>query len=301
MTTGGPDRRLLAAAQLGPASPSKAETRDRMLRLLAAAAANGVDLVVFPELALTPYFPVALHNTCEPFLDSLADLQPLYRAIARHGLHAVIPFAERTPDGYFNSSALVGPDGEVIGLYRKVHLPGRVDPAQPGITFEKRYFRPGNLGFPVYRTAAGPVGMLICADRSFPESWRCLGLNGARLVAAPYNTSIHVPHHRQPGGKPDEAALREQQALRMRAGASMNGYYVVAAGKAGVEHDIPYIGDSMVISPWGEILARAATATDELVVAEADLQQAAEAQGLLGLSGGRVPSAYGPICEHQQM
>ena len=164
---------------------------------------RGADLVVFPELALTTFFPRWWYEDGDPDLDAWYETEvpgPATKALwdeaARLGVGFCLGFAELTPDGHrFNTAALVGPDGHEIGRYRKIHLPGHRE-HEPWRRFqhlEKRYFERGDLGFGVHDGFGGRVGMLICNDRRWPESYRVLGLQGVELVCIGYNTPLHNP------------------------------------------------------------------------------------------------------------
>jgi predicted amidohydrolase len=291
----------VAAAQLGPASEVAAENVPRLVGLVHAARVQGVQLIAFPELALTSYFPTRVHDAdWECYFEHRLDtpnIGPIRAAAQAADMALVLPFAERTAEGRFNSAALFDADGELLGMYRKMHIPGTAEPkGEEPYSLERRYFLAGDLGFPVYESQVGRLGMLICADRGFPEGWRCLGLAEAEIVITPYNTSVMVPHNPRSGLSAVET-LRQQQPLRMCAGANMNGYFVVAPGKAGVERGVEYIGDSMVIGPWGNVLRRAASEGDELVIAEIDLAEAAEVRARLDLERRRRPESYRPLVE----
>ncbi len=182
----------VAAAQMGGTqrTDDRAATLARMIALLERAAADGASLVVFPELAFTTFFPrwllegAVLDAFYEPGMPNPA-VQPLFDRARTLGIGFYVGYAELTPDRRrFNCSILVRPDGTRLGTYRKVHLPGSVEPRE-GARFqqlEKRYFDYGDLGFPAFR--AGPAwhgaiaGMMICNDRRWPEAWRMLGLQG---------------------------------------------------------------------------------------------------------------------------
>jgi predicted amidohydrolase len=288
----------VAAAQLGPASPAQSDTVNRIVALIDQAGAEGVEFVVFPELALSPYFA----NKVRPFeeADSFAETefpsaatQPIVEAVKRNKLTAVIPFAEKTAEGLYNSAALIGPDGAELGRYRKMHIPGIVepDPDQARQVFEKRYFLPGNLGFPAYESEVGNVGMAICYDRRFPETFRCLGLSGSEVYAVVFNTGWDesVPDGQQ--------RSIEAHELAVRAAALYNGIPAIASGKAGVEEGKGYIGASSVISHTGEVLARSTSDGDDLVVAELDLDAAAAARARLAHNVNRRPDEYAAIAE----
>jgi predicted amidohydrolase len=291
----------VAAAQMGPASEVAAENVPRLVGLIHAARVQGVQLIAFPELALTTYFPTRVHDAdwegyFEDSLDS-PNVATVRATACAAGMALVLPFAERAPHGCFNSAALFDADGSLLGLYRKMHIPGTAEPrGEPPYGLERRYFLDGDLGFPVYEGSLGRIGMLICADRGFPEGWRCLGVAAAEIVVTPYNTSVMVPHNPRSGLSAVET-LRQQQPLRMCAGANMNGYFVVAPGKAGIERGVEYIGDSMVIGPWGNILHRAHSDGDELVIADLDLAEAAEVRARLGFEDRRRPETSRALVE----
>ena len=268
----------VAAAQSGPIQ--KADSRQavvaRMLDLLDRAKSQKCDLVVYSELALTTFFPrwyltdqAEIDAWFEPAMPSPAT-RPLFERAAEHKIGFSFGYAELTPDGHrFNTSILVDRDGKVVGKYRKVHLPGHADydPARSFQHLEKRYFEPGDLGFPVWRTLGGILGMCICNDRRWPETYRVMGLQGVELIVLGYNTPAVNSQ------KPSEGAEQRlfQHRLSLQAGAYQNSTWVVAAAKCGVEDGHPLIGGSLIVNPDGEIVAQAATEDDELVVADCDL------------------------------
>lgn len=222
-----------AAAQMGPTQ--KADTREhtlkRMLDMLEEAASRGVSLVVFPELAFTTFFPRWLlegdaldqyfeHGMPNPAVAKLFDRARELRV----GFY--VGYAELTPEGRrYNCAILVDRDGEILGRYRKVHLPGSVEPRE-GARYqqlEKRYFEYGDLGFPAFRAgsawAHAIMGMMICNDRRWPESWRVLGLQGVELVCIGYNSAAYDPN----GGTTEDASLRTfHSTLVTQANAYMN-------------------------------------------------------------------------------
>ena len=190
----------LAVCQTGPVqrAASRAHTVARLVALLERAARAGADLAVFPELALTTFFPRWVVKAAE--LDGFyeaempgPDTQPLYDAARRLGIGFALGFAERVVvDGEvrsFNSMDLVGPDGERVGRYRKMHVPGSTEPeAGTTVHLERRYFEPGDLGFPVFDYRGTRVGLALCNDRRWPETYRMLCLAGAEVVLIGYNT-----------------------------------------------------------------------------------------------------------------
>jgi predicted amidohydrolase len=268
----------IGAAQMGPTQ--KADSRQvvvrRMLDLLAQAAAAKCDLVVYPELALTTFFP-RWYMTDQSEVDAWferempnAVTRPLFETAAQNHIGISFGYAELTPDGRrFNAALLTDRDGRIVGKYRKVHLPGHAeyDPTRSFQHLEKRYFEPGDLGFPVWRTMGGIVGMCICNDRRWPETYRVMGLQGVELIVLGYNTPAANSQ------KSDEGAdkRRFHNRLTVQAGAYQNSTWVVAVAKGGVEDGYPMIAGSMIVNPDGEIVAEAKTEDDELIVVDCDL------------------------------
>lgn len=292
--------RKVAAAQLGPASPTKAGTVARMVALLDEAGGQGVEFVVFPELALTPYFARVIRDDAESFAEASfpsEETAPLIAAIQRNGLSAVVPFAELTTAGIYNSAALIDPSGREIGRYRKMHIPGTVEPnpSRPFQILEKRYFTRGDLGFPAYDSAVGNVGMAICADRRYPETFRCLALSGSEIYAVVFNTPYNDAE--------ENARVKaiESHELAVRCAAVYNGVPAIAAGKTGIEDGLPFIGASSVISHTGDVLARSTSDGDDLVVADLDLAAAEKARERLNLTVNRRPDQYGQIAQAYEL
>jgi predicted amidohydrolase len=164
---------------------------------------------------------------------------------------------------------MVDRDGRIVGKYRKVHLPGYAE-FQPDHAFqhlEKLYFEPGDLGFPVWRTMGGIIGMCICNDRRWPETYRVMGLQGVELVVLGYNTPSTNAQKAEEGlGK-----RLFHHNLSVQAGAYQNATFVIATAKCGVEDGHPLFGGSCIVNPDGEIIAAAKTEDDELIVADIDL------------------------------
>jgi predicted amidohydrolase len=268
----------VAAAQLGPVGRDERRPQvvARLIALLRVAADQRADLVVFPELALTTFFPRWWYEDGDPALDAWfetelpsVDTKPLFAEAAALGVGFSLGFAELTPAGQrFNTAVLVGPDGSEVGRYRKIHLPGH-DQHEPWRQFqhlEKRYFTRGDVGFPVYEAFGGQVGMLICNDRRWPEAYRMLGLQGVELICIGYNTPVHNPPAPEHNGYGDF-----HNHLVMQAGAYQNATFVVGVAKAGCEEGVDHIGGSCIIHPSGTIVAQCTTLDDEVCVAACDL------------------------------
>jgi len=270
----------VGVAQLGPIplSQSRQDVVVRLLTLMEDAARMGCDLVVYPEAALTAFFPHWWIDD-EDELDSYFErempnpaVQPLFDAARRLRIGFHLGYAELAfEDGgkhRYNTSILVGPDGKIVGKYRKIHLPGyderHLD--SPFQNLEKRYFEVGNLGFPVWHAFGGRVGMMICNDRRWPESYRVMGLQGVELIVLGYNTPVHNP------AMPETDDLGNfHNQLVMQAGAYQNGCFIVGVAKAGEEEGVDQIGQSCIIAPSGELMLQCTTLGDELKVARCDL------------------------------
>ncbi|MCR8547543.1 N-carbamoyl-D-amino-acid hydrolase [Salipiger sp. P9] len=273
---------VVAGAQMGPIAKDepRASAVARLCAMMRQAHARGAALVVFPELALTTFFPrwfieepAEIDRWFETAMPN-ETVQPLFDLARELGIGFHLGYAERTPEGrHFNTAILVSEAGEIVGKYRKIHLPGHRgnEPWRPFQHLEKRYFEKGDLGFPVYDTLGGKLGMCICNDRRWPETWRMLGLGGAELVVLGYNTPLHYP----PAPEHDHLQYFHNE-LSVQAGCYQNGLWAVAVAKAGMEEGSELIGGSVIVAPTGEILARAATAGDEVITAEIDLDRCTE-------------------------
>lgn len=272
----------VAAAQLGPIQ--RAETRQavvaRMLVLLQQAAAQGCDLIVYPELALTTFFPrwyFADRAEAEIWFERempSAATRPLFAAAKAAGVAMSFGYAELTPEGrHFNTAILIDKAGTLVGKYRKVHLPGHAefDPERTHQHLEKRYFEPGDLGFPVWRMAGGVFGMCICNDRRWPETYRVMGLQGVEMILLGFNTPS-VNSQRSAEGP---AQRMFHHRLSLQAGAYQNSTWVVAVAKAGSEDGHHLMGGTMIVDPNGEIVAEGRGEDDELVIHACDLEATA--------------------------
>ncbi|MBX9909977.1 MAG: N-carbamoyl-D-amino-acid hydrolase [Beijerinckiaceae bacterium] len=268
----------VAAAQLGPIQ--KSETREavitRMIRLMDLAKAKSADLIVYPELALTTFFPRWHHEDraeADHWFEAAMPnpaVQPLFDLARHYKMGMSFGYAELTPEGrHFNTSVLVDKEGSIVGKYRKIHLPGHVeyDPQRTHQHLEKRYFEPGDLGFPVWRTMGGLIGMCICNDRRWPETYRVMGLQGVEMVVLGFNTpSVNSQRN-------EEAADRRMfhHKLSLAAGAYQNSTWVVAVAKAGDEDGHHLMGGTMIVNPDGEIVAMVDGEEDGVIVHPCDL------------------------------
>jgi predicted amidohydrolase len=294
----------IAVAQLGPIQPtdSRTHTVARLLELLKEAASRKADMVVFPELALTTFFPRYWMTEQEAqdryFEKSMPgpDTKILFETAKKLGIGFYLGYAELTPNGRaFNTSILVNKNAEIVGRYRKIHLPGHTDhkPQAPFQHLEKKFFDVGNEGFFVWETMDAKIGMCLCNDRRWPETWRVLSLQGAELVAVGYNTPAFNIHWQEP------THLRMfHHILSLQASAYQNSVWIAAAAKAGLEDGSHLIGGSAIVSPTGEIVALAQSEDDEVIFCEADLALADNfKQHIFNLAAHRRPEHYSLILE----
>lgn len=294
----------IGAAQSGPIRRDENRTTvvERLIQQMREAHRQGCDLIVYTEVALTAFFPHWWIDN-EEELDSWferempgPETRPLFDEAARLGIGFHLGYAELAfEEGrkrHFNTSILVGKDGAIIGKFRKMHLPGHYEhrPNNPFQNLEKRYFEFGDGPLKTWRALGGVVGMCICNDRRWTETYRLLALGGAELVLIGYNTPDHIPEYPQM----DRLSNFHHQ-LCMQAGAYQNGTWVVAVGKAGVEEGVSQIGLTSIIAPSGEVVAQSKTLGDELVVHTCDLDETRAYKELFDFGANRRIQHYGPI------
>jgi len=244
------------------------------------AAKQGVQALCMQEVFTTPYFCAEQEPRWYEAVEKIPDgpTVKLMQEVARkHGMVLIVPIYEEEITGvYYNTAAVIDADGKYLGKYRKNHIPH----TKPGF-WEKYYFKPGNLGYPTFETAVGRIGVYICYDRHFPEGARALGLNGAEIV---FNPSATV------------AGLSEYLwELEQPAHAVANGYFVGAINRVGHEQpwDIgEFYGKSYFCNPRGKIIAQASRDSDELVVADLDLDQIREVRNVWQFYRDRRPETY---------
>jgi predicted amidohydrolase len=274
--------------------------------LLREAHGMGAKFVVFPELAFTTFFPrhwyEDLNEVDRRFFESTmpsAETQPLFEEAKKLGIGFYIGYAELVQEEgrtrRFNTAILVGPDGSIVGKYRKIHLPGHAD-HKPEAAFqhlEKKYFEVGNLGFRVWRFMNTITGMLICNDRRWPEAFRVLALQGAEVVALGFNTPSENLSY------PEPPALRVHHHLIMaQAMAFQNATWLVETAKCGFEDGYRMFGHSLIVAPTGEIAAKSASEEDEVICFNADMDLAADLKRtMFNFAAHRRPEHYGLIVE----
>jgi len=248
------------------------------------AAAQGAQIIGFQEVFNAPYFCQVQEEEHYRWAEAVPDGPTVtrMRELARElGIVIVVPVYEVESAGfYYNTAAVIDADGSYLGKYRKHHIP------QVKGFWEKYYFKPGNLGWPVFDTAVGKVGVYICYDRHFPEGWRALGLAGAEIVYNPSATSRGL-----------SAYLWQ---LEQPAAAVANEYFVAAINRVGVEEygDNDFYGTSYFVNPRGQFVGEVASDKDEeLVVRDLDLDLIEEVRHQWAFYRDRRPDAYGPLTE----
>lgn len=279
---------LIQMATKAPAEASCEEHRKAMLeahaKYIDEAGKQGVNMLCMQEVFTGPYFCPSQDSKWYGLTEKIPDgptTKLMQEYAKKHGMVIVVPIYEEHITGvYYNTAAVIDADGKYLGKYRKNHIP------QVKGFWEKFFFKPGNLGYPVFKTAFGNVGVYICYDRHFPDGARCLGLNGAEIV---FNPSATV------------AGLSEYLwQLEQPAHAVANGYFVAAINRVGTEAPWnigEFYGQSYVVSPRGKILAKASRDKDELLVTEIDLDEVKEVRDLWQFFRDRRPETYGPLTE----
>ena len=266
------------------ANMSKQEAIDKHIELIGKAAADGAQVTCLQEIFHGPYFPaeqdVKWYATAEP--EDGPTVSRMREVAREHGMVLIVPFYEEAQTGvYYNSAVVIESDGTVAGKYRKSHIP-HVGPC----FWEKFYFKPGNLGYPVFDTSVGRIGLIICYDRHFPEGARALGLNGAEIV---FNPSATV------------AGLSEYLwKLEQPAHAVANGYFVGAINRVGWEKPWKigeFYGQSYFCDPRGKIIAEGPRDKDAVVVADLNLDMIEEVRSVWQFYRDRRPDAYAPLVQ----
>src|ERR671912_1764206 len=250
------------------------------------AAQQGAQVMLFQELFYGPYFCQVQDPQYYSYTEKIPDGPTVKRMqdLAREtGMVLIVPMYEEDENAagiYYNTAAVIDADGKYLGKYRKTHIPH-----VKGF-WEKFYFRPGNLGYPVFETAVGKIGVYICYDRHFPEGARALGLNGAEIV---FNPSATV------------AGLSEYLwRLEQPAHAVANAFFVGAINRVGYEDPWrigEFYGQSYFCNPRGQMVAEAPRDRDELVTAELDLDQIREVRNVWQFYRDRRPETYGGLCK----
>ena len=275
-------RNVRAALIQAQANMSKQDAVDKHIKMIADAAGQGAQVVGLQEIFHGPYFCAEQdpkwYETAEP--EDGPTVSRMREVAREHGIVLIVPwYEEEQPGVYYNSACVVERDWTIVGKYRKTHIP------QVGPCFwEKFYFKPGNLGYPVFDTSVGRIGLIICYDRHFPEVARELGIKGAEIV---FNPSATV-----------ESLSRYLWELEQPAHAVANGFWMAASNRVGVEAPLnpaKFYGSSYFCSPRGKIIAQASDSEDEVLVADLDLDEIREVRNTWQFFRDRRPETYGEL------
>lgn len=279
---------IQAANVINDESVPVAEIQQAMLEkhlpMIDQAAKEGVQILGLQEIFNGPYFCPSQdprwYDAAESIPGPTTELMQEYAK--KHEMVMVVPLYERAEPGvYYNSAAVIDADGTYLGKYRKNHIP------QTSGFWEKYFFKPGNLGYPIFETRYGKVGVYICYDRHFPEGARALGLNGAEVV---FNPSATV-----------KGLSQYLWKLEQPAHAVANGYYLAASNRVGVEEPWEigeFYGTSYVVGPKGEFLAEASEDQDELIWADCDLDMIEEVRRTWQFYRDRRPETYADLADY---
>src|ERR1700716_3299226 len=255
---------------------------ERHAKDIADAAKQGAQVLCMQELFYGPCFCPGQDTKHYSYTEKIPDgpTTKLMQELAKkHSMVLIVPMYEEDQIGvYYNTAAVIDADGKYLGKYRKTHIP------HVNGFWEKFYFRPGNMGYPVFDTAVGRIGVYICYDRHFPEGWRALGLAGARIVFNPSATSRGLSQY--------------LWRLEQPAAAVANEYFVGAINRVGVEPlgDNDFYGQSYFADPRGQLVGEAASDTEEeIVVRDLDMVALTEVRDLWAFYRDRRPDTYGPL------
>jgi N-carbamoylputrescine amidase len=262
-----------------------AEIKEAMLQkhipLIEEAGEKGVQILCFQEIFNTPYFcpgqNAAWYQSAETVPGPSTELMQAYAK--KYNMVIIVPVYEKEQAGIlYNTAAVIDADGSYLGKYRKTHIP------HTGGFWEKFFFKPGNLGYPVFQTRYAKIGVYICYDRHFPDGARCLGLNGAEIVYNPSATTV---------GQSQYLWKLEQPAH-----AVANGYFMGCINRVGTEAPWnlgKFYGTSYFVNPMGEIFAIASEDKDELLIADFDLDMIETVRSKWQFFRDRRPETYGAI------
>ncbi|HEV8259611.1 MAG TPA: nitrilase-related carbon-nitrogen hydrolase [Burkholderiales bacterium] len=279
---------LIQMGLKGDTGMSPQQIRDRMIEahipLIESAGRQGVQVLCFQEVFNQPYFCPSQDTKWYRAAERIPDgytTQLMREYAKKYGMVLVVPLYEEEMTGvYYNAAAVIDADGNYLGKYRKSHLP------QVAGFWEKFFFKPGNLGYPMFQTAHCKLGVYICYDRHFPEGWRALALNGAEYVVNPSATVAGLSQY-----------IWE---IEQPAAAVANGYYVGAINRVGSEAPWnigAFYGSSYFVNPRGKIIAQASADRDELLVADLDMDMVREVRDLWQFFRDRRPESYGSLAE----
>ena len=277
---------LIQMSLKGDTSMSPEKIRDKMLEahlpLIEKAAKQKVQVLCFQEVFTQPYFCPSQDKKWYRATEKIPDgptTRLMQKLAKKHGMVIIVPIYEEEMTGvYYNTAAVIDADGKFLGKFRKIHIP------QVAGFYEKFFFKPGNLGYPVFDTAFCKLGVYICYDRHFPEGWRALALNGAEYIVNPSATVAGLSQY--------------LWNLEQPAAAVANGVYIGAVNRVGTEKPWSigkFYGSSYFVNPRGQILKQASDNRDELVVADLDMAMVQEVRDLWQFFRDRRPETYGEL------
>ena len=278
---------LIQAANVAPADQELSKVKSAMiekhLELIRQAAEAGSQITCLQEIFYGPYFCAEQTTRWYDFTEPIPDgptIKLMQDVARKHQMAIIVPIYEIEQAGvYYNTAAVIGRNGEYLGKYRKTHIPH----VAPGF-WEKYYFRPGNLGYPVFDLGFARIGVYICYDRHFPEGARALGLNGAEIVFNPSATVAGLSEHLWKIEQPAHAVA--------------NGYFIAAINRVGMEAPWNighFYGSSYFCDPRGQIVAQASRDKDEVLTADLDLDMIAEVRNTWQFFRDRRPDLYEPL------
>ena len=283
--TGALIQATLCEPATSPVEEIKQAMIDKHVGLIADAVEQGAQFICLQELFCGPYFCAEQNTRWYAMAENVPDgptVKRMQELAAKHAVVLIVPlYEEDLPGVYYNTAAVIDADGSYLGKFRKMHIPH----CEPGF-WEKFYFRPGNLGYPVFDTRAGKIGVYICYDRHFPDGARCLGLGGAEIVLNPSATV---------------AGLSEYPwKLEQPAHAVANQYFVGAINRPGTEPPWnigEFFGQSYFCDPRGQIIAEAPRSGDAVVVAELDLDMIRQVRNTWQFFRDRRPETYQAVIQ----
>jgi len=262
-------------------SMSKEENVEHQISMINQAAEQGAQITCLQELCTGPYFCQVQDPKFYAFAEPVPDgptIRRMQGIAQQHNMVLIVPvFEEEHPGVYYNTAAVIDADGSYLGKYRKTHIP------QVSGFWEKFYFRPGNLGYPVFKTKYATIGVYICYDRHFPEGARALGINGAEIVYIPSATSRGLSMH----------LWKIEQVSH----AIANGYWIGTINRVGQEPlgDNDFYGTSYFVNARGEITAEAGDTDEEVLVTDLDLEKNREVRNVWQFYRDRRPDMYDPL------
>ena len=277
---------LIQMALKGDGSMEPDAIRDAMIEAhipyIEDAGKQGVQVLCFQEVFTQPYFCPSQDRKWYAAAETIPDghtTKLMQEYAKKHSMGIVVPVYEQDITGvYYNIAAVIDADGSYLGKFRKIHIP------QVAGFYEKFFFKPGNLGYPVFDTAYCRLGVYICYDRHFPEGWRALALNGAEYIVNPSATVAGLSQY--------------LWKLEQPASAVANGCYIGAVNRVGTEEPWnigTFYGSSYIVNPRGEFLCEASEDQDELVTADMDMEMVREVRNLWQFFRDRRPETYGGL------